>query len=626
MKSEMQDIRFKITSMDLPAIANQKKTIAIIGGGWYGCHTALELAKADYEVLLYDQNDELFAELSGSYGVRLHKGPHYPRSIATRQACREGYDEFVETYPELIVEHEYSTYALNAGVDALGQPAKISLKDFEDVFNREYPESENVNLADHGYTGVHCVKQLEEHSIAGGPKLREYFTEKFSKLGVTPQLNTAVTNIEPLENGQVKVKMGDQEKIFDHVVNATSFKAFLPPKVDPLPFNMETSYQSTVILLYEDLEPTNAKPHSDIVMDGCNPCLMPYVGRMGTIENAVPKYMLYHGSHTIRKTCRTPEEAQDYCNKLTDDDIIGTEEERLENPDQTLRTQFEKEAERFWPGFTKRFKYIGWKAASLAKIRSDSEFRSTVTFARNGIIYVFPGKINDIFKVAREVAAHIENKNILRSGNYSYAQGGVLDIAQTEIMTRPSSKFINTCDINRQKLSENHAESAMILENANNMSNGQTIIDSDSEIAEILYEIGIQGIIDEGIKMIIPSCLAHVNDNSNADHDSLFPSGYKTDKISEYYSSLSLWGQSTPEKTNTPNDSVNTIADDNQNFLMRPKIKRKQAENADNICKRQKFEDSLFFGFFSENNSSKETIDAASLLETNLSTSYFIVK
>lgn len=64
------------------------KTIAVIRGGWSGCHTALELASAGHEITLIEKGPELFNGVSGQFGICIHKGPHYPRSSGTRDSCR----------------------------------------------------------------------------------------------------------------------------------------------------------------------------------------------------------------------------------------------------------------------------------------------------------------------------------------------------------------------------------------------------------------------------------------------------------------------------------------------------------------------------------------------------------
>lgn len=61
--------------------------IAVVGAGWYGLHIALTLKEAGYQVIILDQGDDILSGTSGSFGIRLHRGPHYPRCSKTRERC-----------------------------------------------------------------------------------------------------------------------------------------------------------------------------------------------------------------------------------------------------------------------------------------------------------------------------------------------------------------------------------------------------------------------------------------------------------------------------------------------------------------------------------------------------------
>ena len=48
--------------------------IAIIGGGWTGCHLAISLSKKGHDVTILERNTDIFQGVSGNFGIRLHKG------------------------------------------------------------------------------------------------------------------------------------------------------------------------------------------------------------------------------------------------------------------------------------------------------------------------------------------------------------------------------------------------------------------------------------------------------------------------------------------------------------------------------------------------------------------------
>ena len=56
--------------------------IAVIGGGIFGITTAFTLGK-EYDVELFEKNNDLLKAASGSNQFRVHRGYHYPRSMET---------------------------------------------------------------------------------------------------------------------------------------------------------------------------------------------------------------------------------------------------------------------------------------------------------------------------------------------------------------------------------------------------------------------------------------------------------------------------------------------------------------------------------------------------------------
>jgi len=106
--------------------------IAIVGGGWLGCHLANKF-KSNNVVKIYEQ-EELFAGVSNFNQNRLHLGYHYARSFETRKLCVDTFDRFINEYPSLVEEIKNNLYAI---------PKKESTIDFNTylkIFN-EYNHS-----------------------------------------------------------------------------------------------------------------------------------------------------------------------------------------------------------------------------------------------------------------------------------------------------------------------------------------------------------------------------------------------------------------------------------------------------------------------------------------------------
>lgn len=405
--------------------------IGIIGAGWYGCHLALSLKKAGHDVTLYEKNSEIFSQISGSFGIRLHAGPHYPRSVETRKSCHRGFEQFIKTYPELIVPHEYSTYALGI-TDADDNPSKVTPEQFERVC-KESSSAHEVDLDAYGYQELHHAYNIDEPSIFLGKKLRSTFEQYLSNAGVKIVCNREVHSVQS-QNGQVILTTRDQSQQFDKVINASSYQAHIPQN-DGFPFDMEIVYQPCLALMYRDKQP-GRKPFSFIVMDGWFPCLMPYVTDDEKEQLTERDYILTHGKWTIMGSYPSADEAKHILRELDDNFVTNY-----------IKEPSAAEMSRFWPEFHNRFEYIGWKGEVIAKLKTKREFRSAVTFEKEGVIHIIPGKVSNIFDAEHEVLGLLHSKNILEVNGYQYVKGGVLDGAYNEILEKPNVHEANTANL-----------------------------------------------------------------------------------------------------------------------------------------------------------------------------------
>ena len=389
--------------------------IYIIGSGWYGCHTALYLAQAGHTVTILEKNLDIFQGTSGQFGIRLHSGPHYPRSAATRESCRRGGAEFKRRYPELIIPHQYSIYALGI-LDADRQPSKVSQKTFEAVCH-ESPECEFINTDTWDYQGLICAANLDEPSIALGQRLRERFRTLLIQEGVNILCGVTVISVENNEEDHVVIHLDNNDIICDRVINATGYQAIHHQSIES-PLNIQVAYQPCLALTYRDKKPEE-RPFSFIVMDGWFPCLMPYV--TGEYEQ-YDQYILTHGKWTIMGSFDTPEKANKILKSLSNEYIEAE-----------IKTRCEEEINRFWPKFADRFEFLGWKGSVLAKINTKSEFRSAITYAEKNIIHIIPGKVTNIFDVENEIQCLLDNAEIITQGAYSYVRNGIFDKSIQEV-------------------------------------------------------------------------------------------------------------------------------------------------------------------------------------------------
>lgn len=409
--------------------------ICIIGGGWYGCHLSRKLSVAGHEITVIEKNGELFNGISGKFGIRLHAGPHYPRSLKTRESCRRDFNKFIREYESLVVPHEYSFYALG-DLDVFNLPPKVDLKKFKSVCAETKLISETEYPDNWGFQHLQYIANIYEPSIAVGDRLQKGFKDYLRGHDIQFIFNTFVTKLTFNKN---KVAVHNRNKkigIFDRVINTTSyqFKRILS-NVNKLPF--QPKFQTCLGLIYKDKLAKSCRPFSFIVMDGFFPCLMPYADNSNCTK--VDKYIITHGQWTILGTFDDVNEARFLLNSLTPDNI------------QFLKNKCEDEMNKFWPTFKDRFEYCTWKGEVLVKLLTEVEFRSAVTYADNpNLIHVIPGKVSNIFDVEEEVFKLIDfnSLDVIKENGYFYVRGGVLDDAISEIKEKPQENDIrNTCSL-----------------------------------------------------------------------------------------------------------------------------------------------------------------------------------
>lgn len=154
---------------------NLKKSIAVIGGGFYGCHIALTLNSLGFNVKLFEKNNELLSEASGNNQFRLHMGFHYPRHFETRVQSRDGFIRFNERYPLFSRAVNNNYYAV---------PKYDSLIDFRTY--KAIMSSSGIDFIE-AQTVPHFFKDIEGCIVAQERVLfvdtaRNYFTKQLESI------------------------------------------------------------------------------------------------------------------------------------------------------------------------------------------------------------------------------------------------------------------------------------------------------------------------------------------------------------------------------------------------------------------------------------------------------------
>jgi hypothetical protein len=309
--------------------------IAIIGGGWVGCHLANKL-KDSHEIAIFEKNEELFLETSSKNQNRLHLGYHYARSQSTRELCSSTYLRFKRDYPDLVREVPQNIYCV---------PESGSLMDFNTYCKIFDIESR-------------AVLPKEVRGIEGCVVTEESYID-FLRAGAffNRELSTFVTTKHIGEHDILEL-----QTVYDLVINATNNHLVILTSIE------DFYYESTITLLYEKVQPTSFGALT--LVDGKLFSIYPYTDTLYTVT---------HVSHTaIAQSKSVPASVLE---------IDCSDRVKL----------FEQSIHKYYPDFSKHFKYVDYYLATKVKTYSETDTRYPTISRRDNLVEVFTGKIQGIY-------------------------------------------------------------------------------------------------------------------------------------------------------------------------------------------------------------------------------------
>ena len=313
--------------------------IAIIGGGWVGCHLALKL-KEKHDITLFEKNAKLFTETSYKNQNRLHFGFHYARNHKTRQMCKDTFNKFIADYWFLTKEITNNYYCI---------PNIKSVVDFE-TYKKIFKSFENNNVGNLFNDVEGCINTKERYIDFNAAQT--FFNKQLSEIIVHEDIS--------------KNKLITLSKKFDLVINATN-NHIKNTKVDSF-------YESTLTLLYTKIKPTNFDALT--LVDGEFFSIYPYDENRFTVTDVklTPLKKFKSIKHLIK-----------YNSDIN---------EVLINKRKSL---IEKNIVHYFPEFLNQFQYDNYFISTKSKIVSTSDSRYPIMEKDGNIINCFTGKIQGIY-------------------------------------------------------------------------------------------------------------------------------------------------------------------------------------------------------------------------------------
>lgn len=314
--------------------------IAIIGGGWFGCHIGYSLKKSGIPVTVFEQNNTLFGGASGYNQNRLHLGFHYPRSAITRSQSREGFYEFLEHYPTLSEKIDENIYAIVKNHSFLDfDTYKLIMLGSGLAFEEVETNLNNVEGS------IRC----DERVICTN-RAREYFTHA---LGDCLELNSKVDSVYG----------------FDAIINCT-YQTWNPTQSG-------FRYEPCVVLIYS----SDVGSKAVTLMDGPFHSVYPFENGLFTAYSV--------------KLSRL-DNFEDFSQAVA---LLATvNSEKIAK----IRSQMEREICLYYPDFA-GFKFEGIHKSIRSYSINSADARTCSVRMDGNMIHVMSGKIDSIFHAEREV-------------------------------------------------------------------------------------------------------------------------------------------------------------------------------------------------------------------------------
>jgi hypothetical protein len=315
--------------------------IAIIGGGWLGCHIASKLKETNHEVTLFEQTD-LFSGASFYNSNRLHKGFHYSRNKLTRELCYNTFDLFLKDYPHLVDDINNNYYSV---------PKDTSLIDygtFKTIF-----EHEQVSFTE---THVEYLNNIEgtiivDEKYINPVKAKKYFKDKLKD-------NIVIKNISGNDLSNLSVE-------YDYVINTTN---------NSIKNIKDAYFELSLALLYIKVDDKDFG--SLTLVDGPLFSIYPYESNVYNVTDV--EYTPLYTSSDLEDIIKYKNE---FNNTLLD----------------PIKDKIENKIKLYYKDFNSTFQYAGYFTSIKSKRKSVSADRSPIILKQGNIISCITGKIQGIY-------------------------------------------------------------------------------------------------------------------------------------------------------------------------------------------------------------------------------------
>ena len=198
-----------------------ERDAVVVGGGFFGCMTALELRRRYRQVVLVERDDDLLRRASYHNQARVHGGYHYPRSLRTALRSRINFPRFVEQFA-FCIERSFDKYYAVAR-----QFSKVTAQQFRNFFEHIRAPIEPAPASVRRMFNsdlIEDVFRVTEYAF-DAVRLREWLRSQLLEAGIEICLQTEASRVRPCAGGGLlltaETPEGQIELVAREVFNCT---------------------------------------------------------------------------------------------------------------------------------------------------------------------------------------------------------------------------------------------------------------------------------------------------------------------------------------------------------------------------------------------------------------------